>query len=131
MTFGVGAAATTAASGAYGTKARKAAVRNAHLAESQAELVAHNVLQMHRAVSILPPSSSTSSSSTSSSSSSSSSNRLLCYPKDCFYGASTAPLLACVSLGPNNGIIVFNDLVLGGFLFGVLGGLVKFIIERS
>ena len=53
------------------------------------------------------------------------------YPSDVFYGAQHAPLLACVSLGPNNGIIIFNDLVLGGFFFGVLGGFVKYVIERS
>jgi hypothetical protein len=30
-----------------------------------------------------------------------------------------------------HGIVVFNDLVLGGVLFGMLGGLVKHIVERS
>lgn len=29
------------------------------------------------------------------------------------------------------GIVVFNDLVLGGVLFGMFGGLIKHIIERS
>ena len=33
--------------------------------------------------------------------------------------------------GPHAGIIIFNDLVLGGFLFSALAALVKHIIERS
>ena len=56
---------------------------------------------------------------------------VLRYPQDEFYGASVAPLLACVSLGPKCGIVIFNDLVIGGMLLGILGGLVKYIIERS
>ena len=30
-----------------------------------------------------------------------------------------------------HGIVVFNDLVLGGVLFSMLGGLAKYIVERS
>jgi len=55
----------------------------------------------------------------------------LSYPSNPFYGAPNVPLLACVSLGPNNGIVVFNDLVLCGMVFSMIGGLIKFIIERS
>jgi uncharacterized protein (DUF2062 family) len=29
------------------------------------------------------------------------------------------------------GIVVFNDLVVGGVLFGMLGGFIKYFIERS
>ena len=35
------------------------------------------------------------------------------------------------AVGPMHGIVVFNDLVLGGVLFGMIGGLVKYIVERS
>lgn len=47
----------------------------------------------------------------------------------------TSPL-SCLSIylsavGPMHGIVVFNDLVLGGVLFGMIGGLVKYIVERS
>lgn len=52
------------------------------------------------------------------------------YPNSAFKSP-LSPLLACVSLGPHNGIIVFNDLVIGGALFYFLGGFVKFVIERS
>lgn len=113
LTFGVGSAVTTASSGPYGKKTNRPSVRNAHLAESQAELVATNIKKL------VTPMNHTSNSS------------LWKYPSDVFYGAQHAPLLACVSLGPNNGIIIFNDLVLGGFFFGVLGGFVKYVIERS
>ena len=30
-----------------------------------------------------------------------------------------------------HGIVVFNNLVLGGVLFSMMGGLVKWVIERS
>jgi NADH dehydrogenase FAD-containing subunit len=83
---GVGLAATTQASGVYGTKSRLSAVRNAHLAESQAELVAENILcmkQVQRSNSYV---------------------QLKTYPQTPFYGSNVAPLLACVSLGPHNGI---------------------------
>ena len=69
----------------YGT------VRNAHLAESQAELCAVNVAKYL--------SSSSLSSSTSFSPSASSSNvGMLKYPQELF-GVKECPLLACVSLG--------------------------------
>ena len=29
------------------------------------------------------------------------------------------------------GIVIFNNLVLGGVLFGMMGGFVKYVIERS
>lgn len=34
-------------------------------------------------------------------------------------------------IGPMQGIVVFNDLVVGGVLFGMLGGFIKYVIERS
>jgi hypothetical protein len=52
------------------------------------------------------------------------------YPQHAF-GAQLNPLLSCVSLGPRDGIVVFNNLVVGGAMFYFLGGLVKFLIERS
>ena len=33
--------------------------------------------------------------------------------------------------GSSNAIVIFNDLVIGGALLGVLGALIKFIIERT
>ena len=35
------------------------------------------------------------------------------------------------SAGPMQGIVIFNNLVLGGVLFGMIGGLVKYVVERS
>lgn len=83
---GVGLAATTQASGTYGTKSRLSAVRNAHLAESQAELVAENILRLRQGQR------------------STSYVQLKTYPQTPFYGSNVTPLLACVSLGPHNGI---------------------------
>jgi len=135
---GVGFACSTAKGGPFGTTSLMPTVRNAHLAESQAELVAANVRRYllleknsyssgdgegnqqnqkknsnseQRLFASVPP-------------------RYLAYPKDVF-GANLNPLLACVSLGPHNGIVVFNDLVIGGFGLSILAGVVKFIIERS
>ena len=106
--------------GPFGNIMSKTAVRNAHLAESQAEVVAANVLcyfenkvnedRTGAAMNF---------------------QQLLTYPSAAFYGARVTPLLSCVSLGPKDGIIVFNNLILGGIFFSVLGGLAKFIIERS
>jgi NADH dehydrogenase FAD-containing subunit len=112
---GVGIAATTQASGAYGTKSRLSAVRNAHLAESQAELVAMNILRLNNNMY----------------GTSGKNLSLLSYPETPFYGSQVTPLLACVSLGPKNGVVVFNDIVIGGALIGIFGALIKFIIERS
>ena len=112
---GVGLAASTLNSGPYGKKSSKPAVRNAHIAESQAEVVATNIkVLLNMKLTNCSPSCT-----------------MAKYPKDIFYGAQNVPLVACVSLGPNNGIIVFNELVLGGALFGVFGGFLKFAIERS
>ena len=36
-----------------------------------------------------------------------------------------------LTIGPMQGIVVFNDLVVGGVLFGMLGGFIKYVIERS
>ena len=98
----------------YGVKSPMPFVRNAHLAESQAELVAQNVaklLKIQHGDAI-------------------SNTKLHRYPEDVF-GVKLSPLLSCVSLGPRYGIVVFNNLVLGGVLLGILGSLVKFLIERS
>lgn len=98
----------------YGVKSTMPFVRNAHLAESQAELVAQNVakiLKIQHGDKML-------------------NTKLHRYPEDVF-GVGLSPLLSCVSLGPRYGIVVFNNLVIGGVLLGMLGSLVKFIIERS
>jgi NADH dehydrogenase FAD-containing subunit len=113
---GVGFAATTSMA-PFGALRERPTVRNAHLAESQAEICAHNVAAFLTARqgtdasgSALP--------------------RLLRYPQDEF-GTSLCPLLSCVSLGPRCGIVVFNDLVLGGLLFGMLGAVAKYVVERT
>ena len=85
-------------------------IRNAHLAESQAELCAHNVRAFLNI--------------------SSQNNHFLRYPKDIF-GTPHNPVLSCISLGPREGIIVFNNVVIGGFLLSFISGLAKLIIERS
>lgn len=111
---GMGFAATTSMA-PFGALLERPTVRNAHLAESQAEICAHNVAAFLTArqgtnSATLP--------------------RLLRYPQDEF-GTSLCPLLSCVSLGPRCGIVVFNDLVMGGLLFGMIGGLAKYLVERS
>ena len=116
---GVGFAVSTERGGLFGTLSRRPTVRNAHLAESQAELCAANVRRFLAAsaassassVAVAPPS-------------------YLHYPRDVF-GTSVNPLLSCVSLGPRHAIVVFNGIVLGGTLLGLLAALVKFVIERS
>jgi len=98
----------------YGVKSTMPFVRNAHLAESQAELVAYNVakiLKIQNKDTIL-------------------NTKLHRYPEDIF-GVKLSPLLSCVSLGPHYGIVIFNNLVIGGVLLGMLGSLIKFIIERT
>ena len=74
---GAGFACTTPRA-PYGTLTSNPAVRNAHLAESQAELVGHNVAAL-LGVSAGPP-------------------HFHAYPRDLF-GAELCPLVACVSLG--------------------------------
>jgi hypothetical protein len=44
-------------------------------------------------------------------------------------GAAALPCLYCVSLGPRDGILVFNGLVLSGLLGGLVAALVKWFIE--
>lgn len=107
FTFGVGLLSSSSKSGDVGNKSKLPAIRNAHLAESQAELCAHNIIKYLN-----------------------NENNYLTYPAGVF-GMPNQPLLSCVSLGPYNGIIIFNNIVLGGLLFGLLGGMMKFIIERS
>lgn len=92
-------------------------IRNAHLAESQAELVSYNVLnylqwkKRNFQNNIKGP-------------------NFKVYPKDVF-GVPCNPLLSAVSLGPRNGIVVVNNIVLGGLFWLTLGGLAKFIVERT
>lgn len=97
----------------YGSLTALPAVRSAHLAESQAEICAHNVAALLTASTRhgAPP-------------------RLHRYPQNMFWSP-LCPLISCVSLGPRCGIVVFNDLVLGGFMFWGLGGLLKWVIEKS
>jgi NADH dehydrogenase FAD-containing subunit len=97
----------------YGIKTNLPIVRNAHLAESQAELVAHNVLEVLKNQSV-----------------DTMSTKLHRYPDNVF-GTPLNPLLSCVSLGPRYSIVVFNDLVIGGVLLGIIGSFVKFLVERS
>lgn len=75
---GVGFAASTPMA-PFGALMARPTVRNAHLAESQAELVAHNVASLLLKAQSGPPS-------------------LQSYPRDVF-GTSLCPLLSCVSLG--------------------------------
>lgn len=100
-------ASQSRALGSFGAPQSSPSLRNAHLAESQAEVVAHNVRCLMG--SSLP---------------------LASFPRDAFQSP-LCPVLACVSLGPNNAIIVFNNIVIGGLLLGRAAGLIKFIIERS
>jgi len=111
---GVGFAATTERGGLFGTKSKRPTIRNAHLAESQAELVAANVRRF------LVVSAQTSSTAV----------QYLSYPRDVF-GEPLNPLLSCVSLGPRHAIVVFNNIVVGGAILGMLAASIKFIIERS
>ena len=97
----------------FGQKFSLPMLRNAHLAESQAESISKlilnrnkNINNINNAISYTP------------------------YPQSVFWTKYT-PALACVSLGPMNGIVVFNDLVIGGVILGFLGAFVKFFIERS
>ena len=130
---GVGFASSTEKA-PWGTKSTRPTVRNAHLAESQAELCAANVRRFIAARdaarvvggsggddinAMLPLVSPVA---------------YLRYPQDAFYGAPLNPLLSCVSLGPRHAIVCFNGVVIGGGLLGVLGmmaAVAKFIIERT
>ena len=52
------------------------------------------------------------------------------YPASAF-GSDLTPALACISLGPRHGILVFNNLILGGAVFAMLAAMTKRFIERS
>lgn len=86
-------------------------LRTAHIAEAQAELCARNVITY---LTTTRPSE----------------LRLQSYPRDLFH-SNRQPVVACVSLGPRDAILIFNNIVLGGFLFGGLAAVAKWIIERS
>ena len=77
---GVGFAATTSVA-PFGKMMMRSTVRNAHLAESQAEVCAHNVAAI-----------------LTSTSQGQGQHRLAKYPQDVF-GTHLCPLLSCVSLG--------------------------------
>jgi len=113
------AVSTGMGGGLFGAPANRPFVRNAHLAESQAEVCAANIRRFFA----------TSGAATTSTSSSIGGGYVR-YPQDVF-GAPLNPLLSCVSLGPNNAIVVFNGIVVGGAILGVLAALVKFTIERT
>ncbi len=52
------------------------------------------------------------------------------FPEDAFF-SDTCSLNAVVSLGPNQAILVFDNIVLGGIgLLGSLAAVLKFLIER-
>lgn len=114
---GIGFAVTTAKCGGMGTLSRRPTVRNAHIAESQAELCAANVRRFLHNTAAGKTSSITA-------------HHLLQYPRDVF-GAPLNPLLACVSLGPRQAILVVNGLVIGGAVLGLVAAIAKFVIERS
>lgn len=115
------AVSTGMGGGLFGAPANRPFVRNAHLAESQAEVCAANIRRFFATSGSAPTSASTSSSV---------SGGYVRYPHDVF-GAPLNPLLSCVSLGPNNAIVVFNGIVVGGAILGVLAAFVKFTIERT
>lgn len=83
-------------------------LRNAHIAESQAEILAFNV-KAFLGIGNVPL------------------NGFLSYPQSVFYTGRSQPLLACVSLGPRSGILVFNNFV----IFSFIAALAKFVIERT
>ena len=87
-------------------------LRTAHIAEAQAELCSANVLSYLQSLQ------------------SGRQTTLKLYPDDIFH-SHRAPLLACVSLGRAHSILVFNNVVLGGAVLGLLAALVKWIIERT
>jgi len=126
-------AAYTCARHPYAAPETAPSLRNANLAEMQAELVAEAI---KRAGASPPTHSSISPLSTVSPHNSSSSTRKNVindreYPMAAFGGARYTPALACVSLGPLAGIVVFNNLVIGGKLFSGLAAFIKYFIERS
>lgn len=112
---GVGFALSSAKGGLFGTLSKKPTIRNAHLAESQAELAAENV---RRFLFLKSPSQGTTT------------PQYLHYPADVF-GAKLNPLVACVSLGPRNAIVIFNGFVMGGAILGAVAAIVKFVVERT
>ena len=114
LTFKSGSGTTD--SGLSGKGAGKFTIRNAFLAESQAALVATNIKKTLNAKI---------------SNRISSSLIMTKYPSGIFHGTKKAPLVACVSLGPSNGILIFNDFVFGGIIIGAFIGFLKFIIERT
>eukprot|EP00607_Mallomonas_marina_P010779 CAMPEP_0182421228 /NCGR_PEP_ID=MMETSP1167-20130531/6505_1 /TAXON_ID=2988 /ORGANISM="Mallomonas Sp, Strain CCMP3275" /LENGTH=587 /DNA_ID=CAMNT_0024598137 /DNA_START=92 /DNA_END=1851 /DNA_ORIENTATION=+ len=93
-------------------------LRTAHIADAQAELCARNVLQYLNSLSSGARETQLSSLS------------LQSYPQDLFF-SSRQPLLACVSLGPRSAIVIFNNLVLGGLLFGVIAAVMKWTVETT
>lgn len=116
---GVGFAMTSAKGGELGALSLRPTVRNAHLAESQAELCAANVRRFLLQKKSVPGSTAPAHV-----------HHLLQYPRDVF-GAPLNPLLACVSLGPRHAILVVNGVVLGGAVLGFVAALAKFVVERS
>ena len=97
----------------YGSPHTTPVVRNAHLADLQAILCAHNVrlfLQSIREPSYLP--------------------HYLNYPKDAV-GSPLVPLIAIVSLGHWNGILIFDDLVLGGWFWSPIARALKYVITYT
>lgn len=82
------------------------ALRNANLAESQAKAIASVIARSGSLHGVQP------------------------YPHMAF-GSSITPALACVSLGPRAGILVLDNLVLGGLFFSTLAAIAKFSIERT
>jgi NADH dehydrogenase FAD-containing subunit len=114
---GVGFASTSRVGGLFATRTQNPLLRNAHLAESQGELAAMNILELlNNRETVAAPLKVQ--------------NQRYSYPEDIF-GSREVPLLACVSLGPRDGIVVFNNFVFGGIFFGVVSAMVKFMIERS
>ena len=102
---------------AFGVREELPSLRNANVAESQAHAIS-------RFIACATPTSPTDSGSD-------------CgigvtngYPASAF-GSDLTPALACVSLGPRHGILVFNNMVLGGVLFAMLAAATKRFIERS
>lgn len=122
---------------AFGQKQALPIVRNAHLAESQAELVAENVRiylsnRDNLTVANLSHGLDDSEKVYNHGNTVNTSVSLMyhSYPKDVF-GNNFNPLLACVSLGPRDGIVVFNNVVVCGTFVALLAGFIKFVIERS
>ena len=99
-------AGTTTSRAPFGAPMGLPALRNANLAEFQAKAIASVITRSGSLHGVRP------------------------YPHMAF-GSSITPALACVSLGPRAGILVFDNLVLGGLFFSALAALAKFSIERT